>query len=183
MEFVAVSYIYMIVLGHHLLWRAAQQSRAYSTIPNGKCLSSSFLPGEWLLSCKTWCPLSSSSPFQISRKRTWGHIILCEGKGKQDLELLTGMFLSVLSYKQVLQLVVCSACVILFLGIVNLKSWIYVLHLYLKSTDLCLYAKVFQGSVHLAGINVQMILYLTVSQHVLQVVLQVFLEDCSCVCK
>lgn len=156
-------YIYMIVLGHLLLWCAAWQSRAYSTIPNGKGLSSSFLPGEWLLSSKTWCPPSSSFPFQIIRKRTWDHIILCEGKEKQNLGLLTSIFLSVLSYKQILQLVVCSACMIFFLGIVNLKSWIYVLHFCLKSADLSLYAKVLQGSVHLAGINVQMILYLTVS--------------------
>lgn len=71
------------------------------------------------------------------------------------------MFLSVLSYEQIIQLMVCSACMTLFLGIVNPKSWIYILHFCLKSTDLSLYVKVLQGSVHLAGINVQMILYLT----------------------
>ena len=115
-------YIYEIVLGHLLLWCAARQSRAYSTVPNGKCLSSSCLPGEWLLSSKTWCPPSSSFSSHIFRKRTWDHIILCEGKKKQDFEQLTSMFLSVLSYRQILQLVVYSACTILFLGIVNLKS-------------------------------------------------------------
>lgn len=166
MEFVAVSYIYMIVLGHLLLWCASQQTRAYSTVPRGKCLSSSFLAGEWLLSSKTLCSPSSSFRSQIVRKRTWDHIILCEGKEKQNLELLTSMFLSVVSYKWIQQLVVCSASMILFLGIVNLKSemsWIYVLHFCLKSTDLRLYTKVLQGSIHFAGINVQMILYLTVS--------------------
>lgn len=73
------------------------------------------------------------------------------------------MFFSVLSYKQITQLMVCSACMTLFLVIVNLKSWIYILHFCLKSTDLSLCVKVLQGSVHLAGINVQMILYLTIS--------------------
>lgn len=73
------------------------------------------------------------------------------------------MFLSVLSYKQIIKLVVCSACMTLFLGIVNLKSWVYILHFCLKSTDLSLCVQVLQGSVHLAGINIQMILCLTVS--------------------
>lgn len=167
MEFVAVSYKYELQL-QNTFFCDVLLSRVEHVLlfqMGNVCHPASCQ--HLLLSSKMRCPHSIFS-FQIIQKRTLDNITLCEGKEKT----LSWTVDKYVPLHLILQedSTACGlfACIILFLGIANLKSeisisWICVRCFCLISTDFSLYAKVLQEYAHLTGNNAQLIVHLTVS--------------------
>lgn len=105
MEFVAVSYKYELQL-QNTFFCDVLLSRVEHVLPfqmGNVCHPASCQ--QWLLSSKMWCP-HSFFPFQIIQKTTWDNGYSLWRKGKNTI-LNCWQVCSSLSYKKIVQLVVC----------------------------------------------------------------------------